>query len=1072
MMQEPQATLKLLHTAALVLLLLAFSVSVDGTPSINLPINAQVPPVARPNEAYNFVFSDSTFSWAGSSIQYSLTNYSGWLQLDSSGRVFSGTPGSSDSGSIVVSLVAMDDTGSNSMSVTFVVSADPGPGLGTPVAKQLPAFGPVPSPDSLSFAPSSALSLSFSPATFTNTNANTVYYAICANNTPLPSWVNFHPSSLGFSGTTPSSTSPSELPQAFRIHLIASNVLGFAEATASFQLVITNHLLTFRNSLHVINVTNGALVNYPGLQRDLTLDDQPANFADIRQVAASTPPWMSFNSSTLTLSGTPPANSSSQNFTVTASDIYEDTASTVVLIQVVENLASSFTGPFAIANATIGANFTYDISTGIVTNTTADVAVKLGAASVWLKFNSSSLELQGYIPDDFKPQSVQVIVTTTQGSQSQSQNLTINIQDGSAPSAQTTDSHTVSPKATSGSTAGGNQDIDAASSASRPKRRWIAAAVLLPISVALGCLLLLCFCLKRTRRKADKGSSPSPRWRISHPVQVKNIANVEVREETPKILAIHKRTSSRASKPPWLDFLGFQIPGHSNRGSKSRASNGTIVSIEQFAAPGSVEFSLPGRVKGKSVPEVSRTSEKHMPRRAENTAYGIKAPPLAAQRLSAMIDHSPTKRNSRQRERRSTLSYDSASVFSSHCLNGVGHGRHTRSRSSGNFRFNNKGVGHGNGLISGPPGFGIVRDSWRNLSRSTWASTDGSSDLGMEREATMGRFQSITRPPTSNTFGKGSLSHVIHEVSDDEGPRKPTLRPVTSSAQSRIKRKSGSPLRSKSNILKADPLQSFHKRRLEQRSSSNPLFSADPSSSRLSSLRRSKAAPLETTASPPGRTGNNTVTERPVTPQRGGIQCSYSESSSLDPPVRTSSSNSFGSTTSPQGQKSYIKYNLKTRALTPPKLSAPWRTNSRGSSWVSTSSDSKYGSAASEAPPSNGFGEDLREEMDENGDKRWLRVHPNPLGTHRLDITDQEMIDSLSVSSHASAAQCLGYLAQAQTKGQPDPNAESGDEDGQVKIGSTRERRLGQSAGLRHGDPGNLSMRGDISNTTAGSAFI
>lgn len=1073
MMREPPATLRLLHIAALVLLLLAFSVSVDGTPSINLPINAQVPPVARPNEAYSFVFSDSTFSWAGDSIEYSLTNYSGWLQLDSSSRVFSGTPGSPDTGSIAVSLVATDDTGSSSMSVTFVVSADPGPGLGTPVAEQLPAFGPAPSPDTLSLAPSSALSLSFSPATFTNTNTNTVYYAICANNTPLPSWVNFHPSSLGFSGTTPSSTSPSELPQAFRIQLIASNVLGFAEAVASFQLVITSHLLTFGNSLHVINVTNGALVNYPSLQRDLTLDGQPADSADIRQVAASTPPWMSFNSSTLTLSGTPPANSSSQNFTVTASDVYEDSASTVVLIQVVGNPTSSFAGPLATVNATIGANFTYDLSTELVQNTTTDVAVKLGAASVWLKFDSSSLELQGYIPADLKPQSVQVIVTITQGSQSQSQNLTINIQYGSASSARTTDSHSVSPQATSSSTAGGNQNIGAASSATRPKRRWIAAAVLVPISVALGCLLLLYFCLKRRRQKADKGSSPSPKWKVSHPIQVKNIANVEVREETPKIMAIHeKRASSRTSKPPWLDFLGFQIPGHSNRGSKSRASNGTIGSIEQSAALDSVEFSLPGRVKGKSVPEVSRTSEKHAPRRADNTSYGPKAPPLPIQKLSVIMNNSPTKRNSRQRQRRSTLSYDSAIVFSSHCLSGVGHGRHTRSRSSGNFLFNSKGVGHGNGLASGPPGFGIVRNSWRNLSRSTWASTDGSSDLGMEREATLGRFQSITRAPTSNTFGKGSLSHVIHEVSDDEGPRKPTVRPVTSPTQSRIKRKSGSPSRSKSNILKADPLQSFHKRRLQQRSSSNPLFSAGPSSSRLSSLRGSKTAPSETTASPSGRTGNNTVSERPVTPQRRDIQRSYSESSFVDPPVRPSPSKSFGSTASPRGQKSYIKYNLKTRALTPPKFSAPWRTNSRGSSWVSTSSDSKLGSAASEAPPFNGFGEDLREETDENGNKLWLRCHPNPLGTHKLGVTDEELIDSLSISGNASAGQRLSYLGQAQTDAQPDPNAESGDEDGRVKIGSTRERRLGQSAGLRYGDPGNLSMRGDISNATAGSAFI
>ena len=115
--------------------------------------------------------------------------------------------------------------------------------------------------------------------------------------------------------------------------------------------------------------------------------------------------------------------------------------------------------------------------------------------------------------------------------------------------------------------------------------------------------------------------------------------------------------------------------------------------------------------------------------------------------------------------------------------------------------------------------------------------------------------------------------------------------------------------------------------------------------------------------------------------------------------------------------------------------------------------------------------------MDENGNKRWLRGHPNPLGTHKLDVTDQELIDSLRASGQVSAAQRLSYLMKEQKDGNPDRGgAESGRRDeggGQVKIGSTKGRRLGQSAGLRQGDPANLSMRGDIfGNTTAGSAFI
>ena len=1075
-MQEPLATSRLLHVATLVLLLLAFSVSVHGIPSVNLPINAQVPPVARPNQAYNFVFSDSTFSWAGNSINYSLTNNPGWLQLDSSSRIFSGTPGSADVGSVAVGLVGTDETGSSSMSVTFVVSAEPGPGLGDSVAEQLPAFGPVPSPDSLSLAPSSALSLSFSPNTFTDTNVNTVYYAICANNTPLPSWVNFHPSSLAFSGTTPSWTSPWELPQAFRIQLIASNVLGFAEAVTSFQLVITNHLFTFGNNLHVINITSGKPLSFSGLQSDLTLDGQPSNSSDIRQVAASTPPWMSINSSTLTLSGTPPTDAASQNFTVTASDIYGDTTSTLVMIRNIENLTSSFTGPLAAVNATIGTNFTYDLKSQLPSNSTADVAVDLGAASVWLNFNSDSLDLQGHVPTDLKPQSIQVIVTTTQGSQSQSQNLTINVQDASAPSARTTASHSISPKATSGSTAGGDQNADATGLASCRKSRWVAAAIIVPISIALICLLLLCFCLKRRqRRKAKNYPPPSPKLKISRPIQEKDVPNVEERETTPEDIAIDEKwASSWASRAPWLDVLGFQTSGHSKRGSKRRMSNGTVVSIDSTTAPDSEVFSLSGWEKGTSVPEASRVSEKRTSRRAGMTSCGLKASPSAVQRLSVIVDNSPAKRTSKQRRRRSNLSYDTTSVFSSQRLSGIGHGHNTLSRSSSNFRTSSKGVGHGNGLAGGPPGFGIVRNSWRNLSRSTWASTDGSSDPGIDREATVGGSQSNSRPPTSNRFGKRSHSHVIHEVSDDEGPPKLTLRPVPlSPAPSRIRRKSSSPSRSNSNLLKAHPLQSFHKRRLQQRSSPNPLFSAGPSSSRLSSIRGSKAVPPGTTASQAGSTEKNDVAERPITPQRGQTQRTYSESSSLDPPVRPSPSKSVSSSTSPRRQKSYIKYHLNTRALSPPKSSAPRRTNSRASSWVSTSSDSKVGSAASEAnPPFTGFGEDLREEMDEHGDRRWLRGHPNPLGTHRLDVTDQELIDSLRLSGHVGAAQRLSDLMRAQTT-DSGVGAESGDEGGaQVKLGSTRGRRLGQNVGLRHGDPGNLSMRGDIGDTTAGSAFL
>lgn len=1076
-MQEPPATLKHLYKAALVLLL-AFLVSVHATPSINLPINSQVPPVARPRTQYHFVFSDSTFSWAGASINYSLTESPQWLQLDSSSRVFSGTPGSADVGSFAVGLVATDETGSSLMSVTFVVSTDPGPGLGTSVAEQLPAFGPVPTPDSISLLPSSALALSFSPNTFTNTNANTVYYAICANNTPLPSWVDFHPSNLTFSGVTPQSTSPSELPQVFEIQLIASDVVGFAEAVTSFQLVIQSHVLIFENNVHVINITNGSPIDFLGLQHDLTLDGQPANSSDLRQVVADTPPWMSFNSSTLALSGTPPANAASQNFTVTATDVYGDTTSTIVLIQNTNNLMSSFIGPSVTVNATIGAPFTYDLKSMLTSDSKAEVAVELGAASQWLKFNSSSLELQGYVPTNLKPQSIQVMVTATQGAQSESRTLTIDMVNASVSNVRTTEIHSNSPKATSGSKADGNQTADATSSANRHTKGWIAAAVIVPVSLALAFLLLLCFCLekRRRRRKADRDSLFSPKLKISRPIQEKD-PTFEVRVETQGILPINeKRASSRASIAPWLDFLGFQAPENSKRGSRSRHSKDYTGSTENSAGPDSAGLTFPGRVKDTSVPEVSRLPKRGAPRRSGRSSSGLKATPFSVPRLSVIMDASPMKRSSKQRQRESKLSYDTTSVYSRQHLSGLGHGRKTLSQGSSNLlHFSSKGVGHGNGLAIGPPGFGIVRNSWRNLnlsqSTSTWASTDGSSNQGFERETTAGKHTSYTRLPTSNTFGKGPHSHFGHEVSDDEGSHKPTLRPVPSPTRGHTGQILGSPSRRKSNLLRTDPLHSFHKRRLQQGNSRNPLFSAGPSSSRISSLRASKVAPLRRLMSRSSSTGDNMASERPFTPQREDIQHSYSESSSLEPPTRSSPPKSLNSA-SPRRQKSYINYRLTPRALSPPNFSHPVRKNSRNSSWVSTSSDSKFGSAASEAPPFGGFGNDLQEDTDENGNKRWLRGHPNPLGTHRLDAVDQELLDCLRVSGHISAAQRLSYLMRgAQTDGKADLGPESGDEGGQVKIGSTKGKKMGQSAGYSD----NVSMRGDIGNTTpggSGGAFI
>lgn len=501
---------------SLLVLLLALASSITAAPSINLPINAQVPPVAVVNQAYNYVFPSSTFTSAAGSTNYTIGDCPSWLQLDGSRRTFYGTPGPNgvgpgEAGSFIVNLTATDGTGSITMPVTFVITAGPGLGLGTPLAAQLSAFGAVSSPDVLLLTPGTSLSLTFSPKTFTNTNSETMYYAMCANNTPLPSWVKFDPYSLTFSGITPQATSPTELPQAFGIQLAASQVKGFSQALARFEIVIESHLFTFGNSLQIINTTAGASINFTGLQNDLTLDGRPAKPSDLGQVISNAPSWLSLNYSTLALSGTVPTNAIQQNFTVTTNDTYGDTASTVVLIEIAGNASVNLLGSIATLEATIGTNFIYSLNSTLASVSGVNVTVDLGTASAWLEFNSSSFVLYGHVPNNLKPQTVHFNVTATQGKQSQSQIVVINVLCGSA-SCPTTSGLAGAPKATAGA--------GTTTSPGAGGKGWLAAAVILPLAAIARILILLCCCRRKGwKLRFEMRSKETRKVLVSRPIK-------------------------------------------------------------------------------------------------------------------------------------------------------------------------------------------------------------------------------------------------------------------------------------------------------------------------------------------------------------------------------------------------------------------------------------------------------------------------------------------------------------------------------------------------------------------------
>ncbi|KKY32466.1 putative polarity establishment cellular [Diaporthe ampelina] len=257
---------------ALLLLASLGAVWVDAAPIISFPINSQVPPVARTSQPFSYVFPQSTFtSSSGSPLSYSLKDPPSWLSIDSDRRRLYGTPQDADiaPGTVVgvpITLVASDSTGSTPLSVTLVVSRNPGPAVHVPVSDQIQSFGTYSEPSSILLYPDRKFLLAFAPDTFIDAQAQSLnYYAVTTDNSPLPAWVSFDQGTMAFSGTTPPFASLVEPPQTFSLKLIASDITGFSAASIAFSIVVGSHALTASQPRIILNATIGTLVSYTGL---------------------------------------------------------------------------------------------------------------------------------------------------------------------------------------------------------------------------------------------------------------------------------------------------------------------------------------------------------------------------------------------------------------------------------------------------------------------------------------------------------------------------------------------------------------------------------------------------------------------------------------------------------------------------------------------------------------------------------------------------------------------------------------------------------------------------------------
>ncbi|UPX17113.1 polarity establishment/cellular polarization [Ascochyta rabiei] len=397
----------------------------EAVPQISYPLNSQFPPIARVSEQYVFQFASTTFKSDTGSLSYSLNENPSWLSIDGKTGTLSGTPKVSDVGTMSFTVTAAGSAGAvANMESTLIVSKTDGPQLNTNISQALSAAGSLSGPTTISARPSQIFDITFPSDTFDSDNKLS-YFATLSDHTPLPAWIGFDTSSLRFSGTTP----PTSKPQSFGILLIASDTPGYASATVQFTLAISTHELYFQPAFQTLNVTKGGNVHVTDLKNKLYLDQSSISDRDIQSPSAELPSWLKFDGNSFDLTGTAPAELSSQDLTVTAMDIYGDLAEYTIHLNVISEL---FSGTVDALNITLGELFKVQLPRSILAKDDEVVTVDFSSLTDHMHFDPITFTIFGTVPEDMSPQVVQCSMTATSknGSLKESQLFNIELLEG------------------------------------------------------------------------------------------------------------------------------------------------------------------------------------------------------------------------------------------------------------------------------------------------------------------------------------------------------------------------------------------------------------------------------------------------------------------------------------------------------------------------------------------------------------------------------------------------------------------------------------------------------------------
>jgi axial budding pattern protein 2 len=703
---------------------------VRATPELAFPVNSQVPPVAYASEPYQYKFSDSTFRSDSPKISYTLADAPTWLSLDSDQKSFKGSPATADVGSSTFQLRAADDQGETAAEVTLVILDGPYIGQGMPILSHLQAAGPVSAPSTLLLKPLQPFSIILSPDVFSGTSSSTRFYAISADQSPLPPWIQFEASRLAFFGTTPPLVSPNTGQQVYDFSLIASDVPGFAQSAVEFHLSISYSILRFVSPNLLLNVTLGTHFISSPLIDSLTIDGRPLQSEELKSARGDLPNWLTLDPTSIVLSGNVPDAWDEESFIVSAIDSYGNVAEMNVILTMEDN-AETGTDVGSTQNvstiAVIGEDFSYTLPSSI-TEEFDDLSAAFSDSIPWLTFDSQNKTIRGHVPSDVRPGQLNVTFITANAGGSPKIRLSIVLRPGVISSSTITiaTSSTIrtSPSGAPTEEPRSNESIDGRT---RPKHIIaIVVTVVITILVVFLSISFLAWWLKRRsrRREKGKGSAEPDESVIEHPEQdpasddlLPNAADL------PPVVGSSRTTSVSRRTPAYAPQIELAWAPDSLQKTKARLSRKL-----QKRPPGSFDSSWSGLI---ARPETQAgedlISQGLSERQLENLGPPPPIPQYAAVQKQSTVRRPVSRRGPKGSDRGSKVLRVIASAQ-------VG------------LPKRRSGAGHGSGILTADP-------HPASLHRSSWHTTLGSLLLAELRNSDTA-LASFPAPPTPGTVDK------------------------------------------------------------------------------------------------------------------------------------------------------------------------------------------------------------------------------------------------------------------------------------------------------------------------------